>query len=276
MAGRSRGSCGPRDRSAASTRQPVHSCTERSGSCMKRGSSRRDGPLRARRGPPRTTFGPTRRGRSAFDRWRGSVVHVRDLRSELMLKLLFHDRARLDPRPLLDRQTTALVGIERALESRLASSVGFERTLALWRLTACRGAVSFVEGLLDSRSAEPVVYDRPVGYVVSPHSEIDGMPLQPIADTKGVRGSRSPRAHRVPADLDGFSHVWVVVRAPARDRGVGLDCARLPRRGSHGTFARSPHRPNPVGLSSPASSPSRRPPSSSKGSTSSTARRCWT
>ena len=220
------------------------------GELLKRGSSRREGPLRARKGPARTTFGPTRRGRSAFNRWRGApVVHVRDLRSELMLKLLFHDRARLDPRPLLDRQTTALVGIERALESQLASSSGFERTLALWRLTACRGAVSFVEGLLDSRSAEPVVY-RPVGYVVSPHSEIDGMPLQPIADTKGVSRIEIAEEHTgCLADLDGFSHVWVLAHL---HETVGWD-STVPAfldEVRHGTFAtRSPHRPNPVGLS---------------------------
>src|SRR5688500_2802344 len=52
-------------------------------------------------GPARTTLAATRRGRAAFRRWQGRTVeHVRDLRSELMLKLLFHDRAGLDPAPL--------------------------------------------------------------------------------------------------------------------------------------------------------------------------------
>src|SRR5262245_27084960 len=42
------------------------------------------------KGPARTILGPTRRGRARFVRWRGRPVeHVRDLRSELMLKLLF-------------------------------------------------------------------------------------------------------------------------------------------------------------------------------------------
>src|SRR5262245_41941846 len=48
-------------------------------------------------GPARTTLGATRRGRAAFTRWRAAPVeHIRDLRTELMLKLVFHHRAGLD------------------------------------------------------------------------------------------------------------------------------------------------------------------------------------
>ena len=201
-------------------------------------------------GPDRTTLGPTRRGRSAFRRWRGSpVAHVRDLRSELMLKLLFHERAGLDAEPLLERQASTLAGIERALAERLSSAEGFDRTLALWRLSSCRGALAFVEGLLDSRTTEPIVY-RPIGYVASPHREIDGMPLQAIADDRGASRIEITEEHAgCLADLDGFTHVWVLAHlheslgwAPTVQ--AFLDEVR------HGTFAtRSPHRPNPIGLS---------------------------
>ena len=102
-------------------------------------------------GPARTTLGATKRGRSAFRRWRaGTVEHVRDLRSELMLKLLFHQRAGLDSTPLLREQARLLAGTERALEQRLASTEGFDRTLVLWRLSVARAALSFVESLLDT------------------------------------------------------------------------------------------------------------------------------
>ena len=201
-------------------------------------------------GPARTTLGPTRRGRAAFRRWRGRPVeHVRDLRSELMVKLLFHDRADLDPAPLLREQTRVLARTERALERRLASTTGFERTLVLWRLSAARAALSFVEALLDSRSVEPVVY-RPIGYVVSPHAQLDGMPLQPIADETGESTIEVSEPHRgCLADLDGFSHVWVVAHL---HESLGWD-ATVPtflHDARHGTFAtRSPHRPNPIGLS---------------------------
>jgi tRNA-Thr(GGU) m(6)t(6)A37 methyltransferase TsaA len=205
---------------------------------------------RSERGPTRTTLGPTRRGRARFVRWRGRPVdHVRDLRSELMLKLLFHDRAQLDPRLLLDRQATVLVQIERALDDQLASASGFERTLALWRLTASRGALSFIDGLLESRTTEPVVY-KPIGYVVSPHAEIDGMPLQAMADTEGASTIEVSEEHvGCLADLDGFTHVWVLAHL---HETVGWD-STVPAfldEVSHGTFAtRSPRRPNPIGLS---------------------------
>jgi tRNA-Thr(GGU) m(6)t(6)A37 methyltransferase TsaA len=201
-------------------------------------------------GPARTTLGVTRRGRSAFARWRGSTVaHVRDLRSELMLKLLFHDRAGLDPAPLLNQQAAVLARTERSLEQQLASTSGYDRTLALWRLSIGRAALSFVEGVLDSRTAEPVVY-RPIGYVVSPHSDLDGMPLQPIADTKGESTIEVSEPHRgCLADLDGFSHVWVLAHLHETlgwDSTVPAFLDDQP----HGTFAtRSPRRPNPIGLS---------------------------
>ena len=201
-------------------------------------------------GPARTTLGATRRGRSAFARWRGSsVAHVRDLRSELMVKLLFHDREGLDPAPLLHEQAATLALTEHSLEEQLGSTSGFARTLALWRLSMGRAALSFVEGLLDSRTVEPVVY-RPIGYVVSPHSDLDGMPLQPIADTRGESTIEVSEPHRgCLADLDGFTHVWILAHLHETlgwDSTVRAFLDDMP----HGTFAtRSPHRPNPIGLS---------------------------
>jgi tRNA-Thr(GGU) m(6)t(6)A37 methyltransferase TsaA len=193
---------------------------------------------------------PPRRGRAAFARWRGSATpHVRDLRSELMVKLLFHARGGLDPTPLLERQAVEIARTERALEAQFASSPGFDKTLALWRLSAGRAALSFVEGLLDKRAAEPVVY-RPIGYVVSQHRQLDGMPLQPIADTTGSSTIAVSEPHRgCLADLDGFSHVWVIAHLHETlgwDATVPAFLDDEPR----GTFAtRSPHRPNPIGLS---------------------------
>jgi tRNA (adenine37-N6)-methyltransferase len=202
-------------------------------------------------GPARTTLGPTRRGRALFRAWRGaSVGHVRDLRSELMLKLLFNDRAGLDPAGLLSDQTLVLARAERALERQLAAAAGFDRTLVLWRLSVARAALSFVEALLDSRTVEPVVY-RPVGYVASAHSDLDGMPLQPLADTSGESRIEITEAHSgCLADLEGFSHAWVVAHL---HETLGWDPAVptfLDDRREHGTFAtRSPRRPNPIGLS---------------------------
>jgi tRNA-Thr(GGU) m(6)t(6)A37 methyltransferase TsaA len=201
-------------------------------------------------GPARTTLGPTRRGRAAFRRWCSAPIeHVRDLRSELMLKLLFAERAETDPASLLHAQASLLARAELALERQTRGASEFERTLVLWRLSVVRAALSFVEALLDRRPVEPVVY-RPIGLVVSAHTDLDGMPLQPIADTSGESRLEVFEAHRgCLDDLEGFSHLWVLSHL---HETTGWDPA-VPTfldDTTHGTFAtRSPRRPNPVGLS---------------------------
>ncbi len=201
-------------------------------------------------GPARTTLAPTRRGRAAFRRWLDAAIeHVRDLRSELMLKLLFHERAGTDPEKLLRKQASVLARAELALERQTRAATEFEHTLVLWRLSVVRAALSFVEALLDRRTVEPVVY-RPIGIVVSPHTELDGMPLQPIADEDGASRIEIFEPHRGSLeDLDGFTHVWVLAHL---HESAGWDTVVptfLDDR-THGTFAtRSPHRPNPIGLS---------------------------
>jgi tRNA-Thr(GGU) m(6)t(6)A37 methyltransferase TsaA len=201
-------------------------------------------------GPERTTLAPTRRGRTSFRTWRDAPVeHVRDLRSELMLKLLFHERAGTDPATLLRAQASLLIRSELALERQSRSTTGFEHTLGLWRLSVVRAALGFVEALLDRRTVEPVVY-RPIGLVASPHTDLDGMPLQPIADESGPARIDVFEPHRgCLEDLEGFTHVWVIAHL---HETAGWDAAVptfLDDR-THGTFAtRSPRRPNAIGLS---------------------------
>jgi len=201
-------------------------------------------------GPARTTLGPTRRGRAAFRRWTSAPIeHVRDLRSELMLKLLFADRAGIDPSGLLRAQAALLARGEHVLERQAPSAIRFDHTLVLWRLSVVRASLSFVEALLDRRTVEPVVY-RPIGLVASRHTDLDGMPLQPIADESGESRIDVFEPHRgCLQDLEGFSHVWVLAHL---HETTGWDPA-VPTfldDTTHGTFAtRSPRRPNPVGLS---------------------------
>ena len=201
-------------------------------------------------GPTRTTLAATRTGRSAFRKWRESAVeHVRDLRSELMLKLLFHDRAGTDSTTLLREQDAVLIRGELSLELQLRKATDFDRTLVLWRLSVVRAALSFVEALLDQRTVDPVVY-RPVGVVVSPHHDLDGMPLQPIADAEGASRIEVFEPHRgCLDDLDGFSHLWVLSHLHETTGWDPAVATFLDDR-THGTFAtRSPRRPNPIGLS---------------------------
>ena len=99
-------------------------------------------------GPPRTVLDVTRDGRERVDAWLlAPVQHVRDARADLMLKLLFLDRAGRDPAPLLRAQRERFALIAAELE-KAEEEEGFARTLALWRLENTRAAIRFVDALL--------------------------------------------------------------------------------------------------------------------------------
>ena len=135
------------------------------------------------------------------------------------------------------------------LVRRVAESRGFERTVAVWRLTTGRAARVFVEALLDERTGDPVHYEA-IGHVRSAHTSLDGMPLQPAADRSGPSRVALTVPHRgCLVDLDGFSHVWVIAHL---HESVGWSATVDPFLDDRprGTFAtRSPHRPNAVSLS---------------------------
>jgi PadR family transcriptional regulator AphA len=101
------------------------------------------------RGPRRTVFGLTRAGRRVVNRWLTEpVAHVREVRSELMLKLLFLSRRGADPVPLLERQQTILRPLVTGLEAGARGGEGFDQVLYLWRLESARAALRFAEDLL--------------------------------------------------------------------------------------------------------------------------------
>jgi PadR family transcriptional regulator AphA len=97
-------------------------------------------------GPQRTLLGPTRAGRRELERWLSEPAeHVRDIRSTLMLKLLFLSRRGADPAELLERQRAVLTGVVTGLEEAAGSAEEFDRVLYLWRLEAARAALRFVD-----------------------------------------------------------------------------------------------------------------------------------
>ena len=73
--------------------------------------------------------------------------HVRDARSMLMLKLLFHARRRSRAGALLRAQHERFASTVAALGLDFASSRGYARTLARWRLESATAALRFVDGL---------------------------------------------------------------------------------------------------------------------------------
>jgi DNA-binding PadR family transcriptional regulator len=99
-------------------------------------------------GPQRTLVEVTPDGGRRVAEWLvAPVEHVRDARSELLLKLLFLDRRGLAPDALLDAQRDRFREQERELRSRLDEAEGFTRTLALWRVENTAAAVRFVDAL---------------------------------------------------------------------------------------------------------------------------------
>jgi DNA-binding PadR family transcriptional regulator len=99
-------------------------------------------------GPQRTLVEVTREGGREVTGWlQAPVEHVRDARSELLLKLLFLDRRGLAPDALLHAQSERFREQERELRTRLDAAEGFTRTLALWRVENTAAAVRFVDAL---------------------------------------------------------------------------------------------------------------------------------
>ena len=97
------------------------------------------------RGPTRTLLEITADGAEAVDEWlMEPVAHVRDLRTELLAKLLLLERRGLDPTVLVRRQRERLEPVARALRRQAKSVRGADRLVPLWRSTAAQAALRFV------------------------------------------------------------------------------------------------------------------------------------
>src|ERR1700722_15459279 len=120
------------------------------------GLIRATGEQQASRGRARSVCEITPAGRAAADAWLGTPVdHVRDVRSELMVKLALHDRAGTNSRPLVRAQLARLVPAAAALDDRLRTATGFERTLVLWRHEAMTATLQFLTVLSARRRRAP-------------------------------------------------------------------------------------------------------------------------
>jgi len=97
-------------------------------------------------GPARTVVEVTPAGAAAVWSWLARpVVHVRDVRSELMVKLALLDRAGADPSGLLTAQRAVFVPIVEALRELRDQAHGFDRTLASWRYETAVATLAFLD-----------------------------------------------------------------------------------------------------------------------------------
>jgi PadR family transcriptional regulator AphA len=107
-------------------------------------------------GPQRTLYEATPGGQRAACCWlRAPVRHVREIRSELLLKLALLDRADIEPTALLAAQRAVLVALVQALEGRLTRSSGFEATLLAWRRATAVAALEFVDAITPAHAGTP-------------------------------------------------------------------------------------------------------------------------
>jgi DNA-binding PadR family transcriptional regulator len=97
-------------------------------------------------GPQRTIFAATLDGRQAAQHWLNTPVqHIRDIRSQLLLKLALLDRAGIDPTDLLRQQRAILEPIAGAIEAGPPPPQGFDATLQAWRRASATAALDFLD-----------------------------------------------------------------------------------------------------------------------------------
>ena len=102
------------------------------------------------RGPNRTIYRATCAGATALVQWlEEPVEHVRDVRSLLLLKLIFAERTGIDPTPMLGAQQAKIREAVATLDERMLASNGSEAILLRFRLETTRAVLRFVEGLLE-------------------------------------------------------------------------------------------------------------------------------
>ena len=97
-------------------------------------------------GGNRTILAATRTGRAQLRKWLATpVAHLRDLRSELLLKLLIADLCDIDISPMLVAQRRHIVEVAAAISSQLHGESG--DVVALWRSETADAALRFLDRL---------------------------------------------------------------------------------------------------------------------------------
>jgi PadR family transcriptional regulator AphA len=102
-------------------------------------------------GGTRTILSATRTGRAQLRRWLATpVVHLRDLRSELLLKLVIAEGCGIDLSAMLAQQREHIEQLAQAL-GRQAEEGDAIDVVALWRSESSRAALRFLDRISASR-----------------------------------------------------------------------------------------------------------------------------
>lgn len=94
-------------------------------------------------GGNRTILGATRMGRAQLRKWLATpVTHLRDIRSELLLKLILADICEIDVSKMLDVQHARIAQMVEAIERN--NDAGPNDVVALWRSESANAALRFL------------------------------------------------------------------------------------------------------------------------------------
>jgi DNA-binding PadR family transcriptional regulator len=100
-------------------------------------------------GGNRTILAATRSGRAQLRKWLATpVAHPRDLRSELLLKLVIAELCGIDVSAMLQLQRHRIVEMCAALEAQVA--LDQDDVVALWRSESTNAALRFLDRLSES------------------------------------------------------------------------------------------------------------------------------
>ena len=101
-------------------------------------------------GGNRTVLAATRAGRGELLRWLGAPVeHLRDLRSELLLKLVIAERSGIDVTPMLQHQLRIVAAIAASISDGPGHT---DDVVAAWRRETSEAALRFLDHVLDTRT----------------------------------------------------------------------------------------------------------------------------
>ncbi len=107
-------------------------------------------------GGNRTILAATRTGRAQLRKWLNTpVAHLRDLRSELLLKLIIADLCDIDVSAMLERQRSHISELADVLREQTTNSTEPVDVVALWRSESSEGALRFLDRLSGSVSRSP-------------------------------------------------------------------------------------------------------------------------
>lgn len=98
-------------------------------------------------GGNRTILAATRAGRAQLRKWLATpVIHLRDLRSELLLKLIIAEVCAIDVGQMLETQHALITELAEAIIAQIEQEPG--DVVALWRAESSDAALRFLDRLL--------------------------------------------------------------------------------------------------------------------------------